>query len=55
MLFRMADCRSVISTAPKPAFCLHATFIIDENGIIKDIIAGKQIKTKTHGEQLLAR
>ena len=34
---------------------VRTTFIIDENGIIEDIIAGKQIKTKTHGEQLLAR
>ena len=33
---------------------VRTTFIIDENGIIEDIIAGKQIKTKTHGEQLLA-
>lgn len=33
---------------------VRTTFIIDENGIIEDIIAGKQIKTKSHGEQLLA-
>ena len=33
---------------------VRTTFIINEEGIIEDIIAGKQIKTKTHGEQLLA-
>ena len=34
---------------------VRTTFIINEEGIIEDIIAGKQIKTKTHGEQLLGR
>ncbi|MBP5771997.1 MAG: thioredoxin-dependent thiol peroxidase [Bacteroidaceae bacterium] len=33
---------------------VRTTFLIDEDGIIQDIIAGKQIKTKTHGEQLMA-
>lgn len=28
---------------------------INEEGIIEDIIQGKQIKTKSHGEQLLAK
>lgn len=34
---------------------VRTTFLINEKGIIEDIIQGKQIKTKTHGEQLLAR
>ncbi len=34
---------------------VRTTFIINEEGVIEDIIQGKQIKTKTHGEQLLAR
>ncbi len=34
---------------------LRTTFIIDENGVIEDIIQPRQIKTKSHGEQLLAR
>ena len=34
---------------------VRTTFIIDEQGRIEDIIAGKQIKTKSHGEQLLQR
>ena len=34
---------------------LRTTFIINEEGVIEDIILPKQIKTKTHGEQLLAR
>ena len=33
---------------------VRTTFVINEQGIIENIIAGKQIKTKTHGEQLLA-
>lgn len=33
---------------------VRTTFLIDEDGIIQDIITGKQIKTKTHGEQLMA-
>lgn len=33
---------------------VRTTFIINEDGIIENIIAGKQIKTKTHGEQLLS-
>ena len=33
---------------------LRTTFIINEEGIITNIIQGKQVKTKTHGEQLLA-
>lgn len=33
---------------------LRTTFIISEDGIIEAIFQGKQIKTKTHGEQLLA-
>lgn len=33
---------------------LRTTFIINEEGIIENIILPKQIKTKTHGEQLLA-
>ena len=34
---------------------VRTTFLINEEGIIEDIIQGKQIKTKTHGEQLLSR
>lgn len=33
----------------------RTTFLIDENGVITDIIGPKQIKTKEHGEQLLAK
>ena len=33
---------------------LRTTFIINEEGVIENIFQGKQIKTKTHGEQLLA-
>ncbi len=32
----------------------RTTFLIDENGVITDIIGPKQIKTKEHGTQLLA-
>ena len=32
---------------------LRTTFIINEEGTIENIILPKQIKTKTHGEQLL--
>lgn len=32
---------------------VRTTFVINEEGIIENIIQGKQIKTKTHGEQLL--
>ena len=31
----------------------RTTFIIDENGIIKKIFSPKEIKTKTHAEQIL--
>ncbi len=33
---------------------LRTTFIINEQGIIENIIQGKAVRTKTHGEQLLA-
>lgn len=33
---------------------VRTTFIINEEGTIENIILPKQIKTKTHGEQLLA-
>ena len=33
---------------------LRTTFIINEEGIIENIITPKEIKTKIHGEQLLA-
>ena len=33
---------------------VRTTFIINEDGIIENIIQAKQIKTKIHGEQLLA-
>lgn len=33
----------------------RTTFIIDENGIVEQIYLPKQIKTSTHGEQLLAK
>ncbi len=32
---------------------IRTTFIINEEGIIEDIFAGKQIKTKEHAEQIL--
>lgn len=34
---------------------IRTTFIIDENGIIEQIFAGKQIKTKEHASQILAK
>ena len=34
---------------------LRTTFIIDENGVIERIILPKEIKTKIHGEQILAK
>lgn len=33
---------------------LRTTFLVDENGIVERIVAPKEIKTKTHGEQLLS-
>jgi peroxiredoxin Q/BCP len=33
----------------------RTTFIIDENGVVEQIYLPKQIKTSTHGEQLLAK
>mgnify|MGYP002851848283 CR=1 FL=1 len=32
---------------------VRTTFIIDENGIIRQIMSGKQIKTKEHAAQIL--
>ena len=32
---------------------IRTTFIIDENGIIEQILSGKQIKTKEHAAQIL--
>ena len=32
---------------------IRTTFIIDENGIIEQIFAGKQVKTKEHADQIL--
>lgn len=32
---------------------VRTTFLINEEGIVTDILQGKQIKTKSHGEQLL--
>jgi len=34
---------------------IRTTFIINEEGIIEDILAGKQIKTKEHASQILNR
>ncbi len=34
---------------------IRTTFVIDENGIIEQIFAGKQIKTKEHASQILAK
>lgn len=34
---------------------LRTTFLIDENGRITDIIGPKQIKTKIHADQILAK
>lgn len=34
---------------------LRTTFIINEEGIIEQIFAGKQVKTKEHAEQILAK
>lgn len=33
----------------------RTTFIVDENGVVEQIYLPKQIKTSTHGEQLLAK
>ncbi len=33
----------------------RTTFVIDENGVVEQIYLPKQIKTSTHGEQLLAK
>ena len=33
----------------------RTTFILDENGVVEQIYLPKQIKTGTHGEQLLAK
>ena len=32
---------------------VRTTFLINEEGIVTDILQGKQIKTKSHGEQIL--
>jgi len=32
---------------------IRTTFIINEEGVIEQILAGKQIKTKEHAEQIL--
>ncbi len=32
---------------------LRTTFILDENGVVQKIISPKEVKTKTHGEQIL--
>jgi len=32
---------------------VRTTFLIDENGIIEHIIAGRNIDTKNHAEQIL--
>jgi peroxiredoxin Q/BCP len=32
---------------------IRTTFIINEEGIIEQIFAGKQVKTKEHAEQIL--
>jgi peroxiredoxin Q/BCP len=32
---------------------IRTTFIIDENGIIEQIFAGKQVNTKEHAAQIL--
>ena len=34
---------------------IRTTFIINEEGIIEQIFAGKQVKTKEHAEQILSR
>lgn len=32
---------------------IRTTFLVDEEGIVRAVFSGKQIKTKTHAEQLL--
>ena len=34
---------------------IRTTFIINEEGIIEEIFAGKQVKTKEHAEQILKK
>ena len=34
---------------------IRTTFIINEEGIIEQVFAGKQVKTKEHAEQILAK
>ena len=39
--------------APEILGTIRTTFIISEEGIIEQIFAGKQVKTKEHAEQIL--
>ena len=32
----------------------RTTFIINEEGVVEKVFSPKEVKTKTHGEQLLA-
>ena len=34
---------------------IRTTFVINEEGIIENILAGKQIKTKEHAKQILGK
>ena len=34
---------------------LRTTFLVDENGVIEEVIGPKQIKTKEHAEQILEK
>ena len=34
---------------------IRTTFVINEEGIIEHIFAGKQVKTKEHAEQILGK
>jgi len=34
---------------------IRTTFVINEEGIIEQILQGKQIKTKEHAEQILGK
>ncbi len=34
---------------------IRTTFIINESGVIEQIFAGKQVKTKEHAEQILGK
>ena len=45
--------KTMVSTS-RPMGTIRTTFVINEEGVIEQIFAGKQVKTKEHAEQILA-